>query len=589
MKKYLNIALACLAGIAMTACVDHVPSEEALPTQKIDFAYEVIGERYQLDYYVGSTIQFYPTMEVTTSVEWDFGDGSPVETGKIVEHKYTLAGNYKVTAKGNGGVKTNVIYIADIRPIVSLNLDEATTPEGIVEVSTSYISLNVELPNPDSLAAKYVWTFPAGTTDEGGNEVSNFEQFFPENSTTPDKVLGKVKFAKVGSQTVKLQVKLETNRGTGEYRDLDIVNKNVQVALSEPAPTLYFVVKDGTINAIKIPASRKIEGVTIEPYDMGVSSGQHMLNICYDDSLIYLLDCGKQFVYCNDVDGTMGDGRMNVMSVDASSVGLVITNVGGTAFKDPFYGFIEGDYIYFSDRNTGFRKLNKNTRNAVWSSSVAPSYVENNWIGYYGTTSMIYGSFNACFGRIDGVWHWCKKGNGAGCWRFTDADNNGSGRTDWKMSEIPASGQLFEGTPTTAFVYDKNNDKYYFAFTGPNEGFYGFNGSEINTFSPQIGDAGLSAFQAGQKKFADGTGIKPHCATTNAGSGEGGVDEYVGVSQMALDEATGDVYFMYRSSVSSQPSGLVRYNAELDQLEYVVSGIQGYGVAVSPIMSKLFK
>ncbi len=594
MKKYMNIAIACLVGMAMTACKDHVPGEEPLPTRAIDFSYEVVGEKYLLDYYVGSTIMLYPTVDIKTPVEWDFGDGttetSNIESGGIVMHKYTAAGHYKITAKANGGTKTCVLYIADIIPIVTQVNDPATTGEGLVEVSSSYVNFNVELPNPDSLKAIFQWSFPAGTTDENDQPVENFVQHFDFVGTefTPDVALGKVKFAKVGSQSVKLQVQLETNKGTDEFRNLDMVTKNVQVALNEAAPTLYYVVKDGTINAIKLPASRTIDGVIIEPYDMGVSSGQHMLNICYDNETLYLLDCGKQFVYVNDIDGVLGDGKVQAMSVDASTVGVVITNVGGTAFKDPYFGFIEEDKLYFSDRNTGFRPVNTSTRNAIYSADAYPSYVENNWIGYYGTTSMVYGCMNACFGRDSKAepWYWCKRGIGSGVFRFMDSDNNGSGRSDWKIEEQPASGQLFEGFCCSSYVHDIKNKVYYFEFHEGRKGFFRIPEDQLNTFHPKVSDDDVNLFNSFEIKY---NGNSLQSITTN-GMGEGNTDEFIGICQMALDENTGDVYFGFRSADETMvPSGLMRYNAETGEVEHVIQGVKVFGVAVCPIQSKLFK
>lgn len=585
MKKLAKIFFACLLGVTFTACTDHVPSEEALPVQKIDFSYEVQGEQYTLDYYVGATIRFYATVPVETELSWDFGDGETA-VGDYVTHKFIEAGHYKVTVTGNGSSKTNVLYVSDIKPIVTQINDVATVNDGLVEVGTSYVSFNVELPNPDSLAAIYNWTFPAGTTDEQGNEVANFVQKFEPKSTTPDQVLGKVKFAKVGSQAVKLQVQMQTESGSADYRSLELVTKNVQVALNEEAPTVYYAVKDGTINALKIPASRTIEGVVIEPYDMGVSSGQHMLNLVYNEGLVYMLDCGKQFTYINDVDGVKGDGKIQVMSVDATSIEMAITNVGGTAFKDPYYGYTDGENFYFADRNTGFRKMPNATRNAIWNDQSYPSYVENNWLGYYATTSMVYGSFNACFGKVGDVWYWCKKDNGAGVWRFTDADNNGSGRSDWKIEDQPAAGQLFEGTPTTAYVYDAKNNVFYFAFYGEKAGIYRIPADQLEQFHPNISDASLAAFQSFHLTFEDGGSIKP---IVNSSAGEGNVSEYIGVCQMALDEQTGDVYFGYRSSEEEMvASGLIRYNAETGKLEHVIKGVKIYGIAINPVKSKLF-
>ena len=47
---------------------------------------------------------------------------------------------------------------------------------------------------------------------------------------------------------------------------------NVQVGLSEPAPTLYYAQRGGNIKALKLLESIP-EGTKVLPYDMGVQSG----------------------------------------------------------------------------------------------------------------------------------------------------------------------------------------------------------------------------------------------------------------------------------------------------------------------------
>ena len=114
----------------------------------------------------------------------------------------------------------------------------------------------------------------------------------------------------------------------------------MQVALDTLAPTLYYAVVEGNIMSVKIPATPS-EGVVIEPYDMGVSAGQHMFNILCHDNKLYCLDAGKQFYYINDADGVLGDGQITIMAADASTIETMISNVGGHAFQDPFFGYIE--------------------------------------------------------------------------------------------------------------------------------------------------------------------------------------------------------------------------------------------------------
>jgi len=133
----------------------------------------------------------------------------------------------------------------------------------LCEVLTTYVTFNVELPNPEGLSEEYTWTFPSGALDENGAPKESFVGKDP----------GKIKFSNVGSQQVKLQVKLG-----GRLLEEGILN--VPVAYNSAVPTLYFAVKSGNIMALKLtnnaPATMKIN-----PFDMGVKSGQHPLNILF--------------------------------------------------------------------------------------------------------------------------------------------------------------------------------------------------------------------------------------------------------------------------------------------------------------------
>ncbi|HQG67421.1 MAG TPA: PKD domain-containing protein, partial [Paludibacteraceae bacterium] len=293
--KYLGIfgLLVFFTG----SCKDEMPAIEEFPSPDVTFTYSVNDNSYQLDYYVGAEIKF-ETASATTGCTWDFGDGTNA-TGTTVIHKYTQAGTYqvKLTVEGKGYV-IQKIFISDIRPIMKLKPIEG----GMCEVQTTFVSFEVELPNPEGLEEEYIWTFPEGTLDENGNSRETYTGKDP----------GKVKFSNVGSQTVRLQVKLGG-------RQLEESSINVQVAFNRAVPTLYYAVKTGNIMALKLSSSTP-EGMKIYPFDMGVKSGQHPLNILFNDTSLYILDCGKQFTYINDIDGNLGDGRITVMSKSGSKV-----------------------------------------------------------------------------------------------------------------------------------------------------------------------------------------------------------------------------------------------------------------------------
>ena len=565
MKNLFKLLLLCLFTINFTACKEHIPGVEDLPEEKLNFTYLVSDATYTLDYYVGATIKFYPTVDVTTDCVWNFGDGSAEVIGDSVEYTFNTAGTYVVTLKANGYTKSNEIYISDIKPIVTLIQEDS-----LCEVMTSYISFEVELPNPKGLPAEYQWTFPDGTTNEAGEVVTSFVGL-PEE-------LGKIKFAKVGSQTVALQVVLDG-------RNLEVVKKNVQVALDTLAPTLYYATVKGNIMAVKVPAIKR-DSVIIEPYDMGVSAGQHMLNmLCYENKL-YCLDAGKQYYYINDADGVLGDGQITVMATDASTIETMISNVGGPAFQDPFFGYIENGNLYYSDRNTGLIAVPLSTRNATYSAAAFPYWVQNNTLGYY-QMGLAYGAISSNLIKIDDTYYWGKtfNHNGIGIWRFKAGDILAESLSSPNPELVPTSGSVLplgSSSFVKSFIYNSTTQDFYFTICGANEGFYKCTLSELEAIK------NVKTLPTA-KVFVNGKGCTQKFPDASTKETEGAApSEPVGITQLALDEVTGRVYFALRSSDSSVKSGIVYYDPADDRLHYLVEDVEAYAVTINPNQSKLF-
>ena len=145
------------------------------------------------------------------------------------------------------------------------------------------------------------------------------------------------------------------------------------------------VLKSGNVMAYKLDYNVP-EGSNNSPFDLGVKAGAHPLNMLFHNEVLFVLDCGTQFSYVNDEDGTRGDGKITAVAKDGSSMETVLSNVGNAAFNDPFYGWIDNEQIYFADRNTGIRRIGVNERNLVLSTSDAKYdyFVQNNRREYYG-------------------------------------------------------------------------------------------------------------------------------------------------------------------------------------------------------------
>ena len=571
--NFLKTLLIALLPICAVSCIDNVPDVEVLPRDAVSFEYYIDQETdslYYLDFYVDSDITFKNTSPETTVGDptWDFGDGD-VLVGDTVTHFYAKAGTYKVKLTIGDFSREQSIMIAPIKPIVKIVFSGE-----VCEVRTTPVTFDVELPNPKNKPATFSWTFPKDTKTETGDDYATFEGQGVTDLPVP------VKFSHVGSQQVQLNVKL------GED-DLEPAFLNVQVAYDKEVPTLYYAVAGGPIKAHKLandaPADMKIYS-----YDLGVASGQHPLNILFHDSLLYVLDAGKQFYYVNDVNGVLGDGKISVISKDGSKVQTMISNADQAAFDDPFYGCIDGDYLYYANRNTGIIKVPLTDRDKVYSVNDYPYWVQNNTLGYY-ANGIAYGAIGGMFGKINGVWHWTKFYNGNGIFRFEEGDIQPKAVDGSDKTLIPKAGIMLESMWHKSFVYAAKSPTPKMVLHIMDVGYNGVYAATYDEFNA-----------VGSSKNS----IKPYAVTYNGmmfesntagnlASKEGTGTESIGICQMTYDEVNDCVYFAYRNNAPGgagkfPASGIYSYHVATGTVTCLVEGVEAYGVAVNNTPSKLF-
>ena len=569
----LKTLLIALLPIAVMSCVPNVPEEEVLPRDAVSFEYYIdqnVDSKYYLDYYIDSDITFKNTSPETTVGEptWDFGDGAIV-TGNEVTHFYAKAGTYTVKLTIGEFSAKQSIMIAPIKPIVKV-----VFADEVCEVRNTMVTFDVELPNPKNKPATFSWTFPKDTKNENGDDYATFEGQGVTDLPAP------VQFSHVGSQQVQLNVKL------GED-DLEPTFLNVQVAYDKAVPTLYYAVQGGRIMAHKLTGGQQAPDMEIASYDLGVASGQHPFTLLFKDSLLYVLDAGKQFYYVNDVNGVLGDGKISVVAKDGSKVQTMITNANQAAFDDPFYGCIDGDFLYYANRNTGMVKMPLTDRDKVYSLSEYPWYVQQATLGYY-NNGWGYGTIGGVFGKINGVWHWTRFYNGNGIYRFVDSDILPAAVAKGDDTNRPKAGIMLEGMAPKSFVYTAKSATPKMCVHVMDAGYNGF---YVCTYD-ELEAVGTS--KNALKPYAvtfDGKMFESN-RTGNLPAVEGIGDECVGICQMAYDEVNDCVYFGYRNnsvaSANFPPTGIYCYNVATGQVTCLIEGVSVYGLAVNNNPAKLF-
>ena len=559
-SNFLKIFMIALLPVFVASCVDNVPEEEVLPRDAVSFDYRIDGD-YSLDYYIDSEVTFINTSPTEGEATWDFGDGQTAQ-GDTVKHPFDVAGTYNVKLTINGLSKSNVLMISDIKPLVSLNPIEG----GLCEVLTTPVSFSLEVPNPKNRKLEYKWIFPERTQNEVGEPYE----------TSTDRLPGNVTFGNVGSQTVRLQV-------TMDGRLLEEGVLNVPVAYNKEVPTLYYAEQGGHLMAIKL-ISDAPEGMKIEPFDLGLASGQHPFTLLFKDSSLYVLDAGAGWYFQDEAaQANGGDGKISVIAKDGSKVETMISNAGGPAFQDPFYGCIVDNDLYFTDRNTGVIKVPLNTRNAVYSASSFPYFVQHTTLGYYGK-GMVYGCIGGTLMMIGDTWWWCKNYNGNGIFRFKKSDILPSAIAAGGAA-APESGVALEGMNPKSLAYSSKSNKYIFTLFDT-----GYEGVYVCTLDQLNGIGASKNALAPYKKMFGTLGFVPNKSGKPAAV-EGHTSEFAAICQIAYDEVNDCAYFAFRNNhndATSAPTGIYRYNFATDKIEQVLTGTNIYGMVVNNIPAKLF-
>ena len=411
----------------------------------------------------------------------------------------------------------------------------------------------------------YTWRFPQGT-----RKAANGEEIYEHiGETTPA-----LTFAHVGGMQIGLEVTINGN-------PLPLETIEVNVGYNQEAPTLYYATAQGNIMAYKLVNDAPAD-MNIYSYDLGFYT-QHAFNLLFKNESLYVLDAGKQFDYVDDVQSNLGDGKISVIAKDGSKVETMISNVGGPAFQDPFYGYVDENNLYYSDRNQGIIKLPLSTRDAVYNANEHPYYVRHNRLHYYGV-GLAYGAISRNFAKINSVWHWSTCHTATAIFCFTDEDILENPLTQGDKEQLPEEGKILEGMKVGSFYYSPRHDKVIFSVMEPNA-----NCVAVCTYAEwkamySQGDVTKKAITYEGKNFSSNL-------NGNLPAKEGTGSESVGITQMAYDEVNDCVYFAYRNNSYTYmcpPTGIYSYNMATGEVTCLIEGVEAYGLTVNNTPSKLF-
>ncbi len=533
MKKLKLLSLLLIATMLMvSSCKKDDPEPEPI---KAGFKYSPENP------IAGDLITFTNSSDGGTTFAWDFGDSS-TSTDKNPTHTYTKSGKYSVVLKVDNKATqsyTKEVEVGDALPVI------AYTPNPI-EVGKE-ITFTASIYNPENSAVEYKWTF------DPNNVVS--EDLDDNGETTKDAVT--VRFINPNSaEAVTITAKL----GGLEFT----TNASIEVK-NQLATTLFIAEKGGDIYSKKLYA----EGVS-QLVDMGIESGSHPLTLNYSGDRLYVLDAGEIIKYSAENETT--PGKIFSMSNDGSAYKTHMT-FGLAPYDDCYFGSVVGNTIYFTDRRNDVTAIPTSLENAEWGDAgndanpvAFPALVANNQLAYYSTyrkeidngPAYGWGALNGTFTKYNGLYYWAKNSNHKGLYIFSDND---IGVTDALPSDPGESAILFEYT-VRSFVIDGINQKIYFSSNKVNPGFYVCNldGSEVKLIDDSPFDS------------------------------EGGGNEQVAITGIALDYESGFVYWAYRGPADAdidanplQKNGIKKYKLDgTGEVEYLIEGIEAYGIAVDP-------
>lgn len=376
---------------------------------------------------------------------------------------------------------------------------------------------------------------------------------------------------------------VETYKAAAGWKHLNVVSDASITAtgtnLGMPSG-IYYAGKDGVLYRVTADGGKS-------SFDVG--GALHTFQLTQFKNRIYGSSAGKTFVYQNSAD-IGGDGKLFYISqIDGYTFqATVLDNTGNNAYKDPFGLYIYGDTLYVNDRNVCIRKI---SADAIALPQSYPSWVENNWLGWYGAP-WAYGCVKGGFsitkdqdanGNPEPLYWVSMRFNGNGIFRFKESDINTGVKPayDAILNAISLNASTFYIDETNGHIY-----MYIVSASNVVPGLYRLNladllanpdPSDFSTLNPILID--------NSPILLEGSVGSQETGITQLSPDENG--EYLYWCYIAPEGADTDSKITYLGAEGSydptnamHKSGIkrVKMNAETPAAEMVVEGAVGYGI-----------
>ena len=340
---------------------------------------------------------------------------------------------------------------------------------------------------------------------------------------------------------------------------------------------LYYAGKDGMIHGI----GNMGETAT---YDVG--GVPHTFQLVEFKNRIYGASGGVSFTYTATA-GNEGDGKLFYISqIDGNTFqAVVLDNAGNNAYKDPMGLYIYGDTLYVNDRNVCVRKI---SADAIALPQDYPSWMENNWMGYY-NMNWVYGCIKAGFAitQEEGApLYWVgMRYNGNGIYRFKE-ENIGTSAAPGAVPDQTKYAPILANVMSqpSAFYIDEANNHFYVyicAGNGINAGLYRINldallanpdPSDFSTLNPILVD--------GSPIKLEGAAGSQETAITQLSPSEDGYLYWCYIAPSDATKVVGTPAEAYDENNPLHKTGIkrIKLGEETPKVELHIADVEGYGV-----------